>query len=376
MKKNVENVEKWRIIKKMNKNLKNDGKWRKIKKNGKMKKTWRKMKNSGETMMKHVEKCRKMQWLWTGYELEIRATRQQDLCGLTLPWHKEASRWTHVGRSAMRVSQQDLPNKSCRVTSRSELRIETGFPPTSCTPSACLDSDQPISHWSSTGTTIVLEDAHRFHDGFRTDFMMTSTCPNPGASSHTYGIQLFWLKASHHLLTLDLDVIWFFLAISSSVRSNTSNAVALSIRDSPAQIATAYTPQGTLSVAFLSTHPFKFRRLSVPAANVFVPRSAQLSLRLHCLEPQRSHFQRFDLPDAFASPDPTRVKRCFHLITEEHQPIPCQQHLLGSRATSIELSHSRIKDCLPLKEYRGAPSTKSAPLDCDFRSVEPAQSLS
>ena len=32
----------------------------------------------------------------------------------------------------MRMSQQDLPNKSGRVINRSELRIETGFPQISC----------------------------------------------------------------------------------------------------------------------------------------------------------------------------------------------------------------------------------------------------
>ena len=38
------------------------------------------------------------------------------------------------------------------------------------------------------------------------------------------------------------------------------------------------TPQETLSIEFLSTNPFKFlSRLNVPAVNVFVPRSAQLS---------------------------------------------------------------------------------------------------
>ena len=45
----------------------------------------------------------------------------------------------------------------------------------------------------------------------------------------TYCIQLFWLKASTHLLTPDM--IWSFLAISSSVRSITFNAVALNFRD-------------------------------------------------------------------------------------------------------------------------------------------------
>ena len=67
-----------------------------------------------------------------GVKIGIRATRQQDVCGLTLPRHKEASRWTHGERSAMRMRQQDLPNKSGRVIIRSELRIETGFPQMSC----------------------------------------------------------------------------------------------------------------------------------------------------------------------------------------------------------------------------------------------------
>ena len=45
----------------------------------------------------------------------------------------EASRWTHdERRSAMRMSQQDLPDKSGHVIIRSELRIETGFPQISC----------------------------------------------------------------------------------------------------------------------------------------------------------------------------------------------------------------------------------------------------
>ena len=73
-------------------------------------------------------------------------------------------------------------------------------------------------------------------------------------------------------------MIWSFRAISSSVRSNTLNAVALGLRDSPEEIVTDRTPQGTRSIAFLSTKPFEFlSKLSVPAASVFVPRSAQLS---------------------------------------------------------------------------------------------------
>ena len=131
------------------------------------------------------------------------------------------------------------------------------------------------------------------------------------------------------------DVIRLFLALSSSVRSNTSNAVALSIRDSPGEIPIDCTPQETLSTVFLSTNPFKFlSRLNVPAVNVFVPRSAQVSCCLECecfrfdhlLQPQRSYFQRFDLPDALASTDSARcrtfhVKRCFDSITKEHQHI-------------------------------------------------------
>ena len=46
----------------------------------------------------------------------------------------------------MRMSQQDLPNKSGRVINRSKVRIETGSQQISCTPPACSDSDQPISH--------------------------------------------------------------------------------------------------------------------------------------------------------------------------------------------------------------------------------------
>ena len=112
---------------------------------------------------------------------------------------------------------------------------------------------------------------------------MMSTCSKIGASLHTL-LQLFWLKASKHLSPP--DTISSFLAISSSVRSNTFNAVALSLRDSPEEIVTDRTPQGALSMAFLSTKPFKFlSKLSVPATSIFVPRSAQLSSDLtNCLE--------------------------------------------------------------------------------------------
>ena len=117
-----------------------------------------------------------------------------------------------------------------------------------------------------------------------------------------------------------LDVIRLFLAISSSVRSNTINAVALSFRDSPAEIVTACTPQGTLSMAFLSANPFKFlSRLSVAAASVFVPKSTRLScdftvlsVSVFALTTCCNHNDRtsndFKLSDAFASADPTRCR--------------------------------------------------------------------
>ena len=94
---------------------------------------------------------------------------------------------------------------------------------------------------------------------------------------------------------------------------------------------------------------------NVPAARVFVPRSAHMWLHQservclginHLLQPQRSHFQCLDLPDAFTSGDPTRrravhVKRHLNLETKEHQHIACQQDLLGWSTSSAELSHSR-----------------------------------
>ena len=52
-------------------------------------------------------------------------------------------------RSAMRMSLQELPNKSGHVIIKSELRIETGFPHISRRPPACSDSNQSVSHSSS-----------------------------------------------------------------------------------------------------------------------------------------------------------------------------------------------------------------------------------
>ena len=195
-----------------------------------------------------------------------------------------------------------------------------------------------------------------FHDGSHIDVMTLPLAPTL-ERVRTDSMQLFWLKASHHPLTLGMTRL--FLAISSSVRSNTSNAVALSIRDSPGEIVIDCTPQEMLSIAFLSTNPFKFLSgLNVPAVNVFVPRSAQLpcdftvlSVSVFALTTCCNHNARtsndFDFPDAFASADPARwstvyVKRCFNSTTKEHRYVPCQQHFLGRRATSIELSHSGL----------------------------------
>ena len=179
----------------------------------------------------------------------------------------------------MRMSQRDLPNKSGRVINRTELRIGAGFPQISCTPPACSDCDQPISHRNNTGTTIVLEAAHaqpeisrwfphRRHDDFH--------LPQPwGEFAHI----ACSCPCSRPLIIFSLrDVTRLFLAISSSVRSKTSNAVALSNRDSPGEIVIDCTPHEMLSIVFLSANPFKFlSRLNVPAVNVFVRRSAQLS---------------------------------------------------------------------------------------------------
>ena len=153
----------------------------------------------------------------------------------------------------------------------------------------------------------------RFHDGSHIDVMMTSTCLDPGACSHRIA---YSCSGSRPLIIFSpLDVTRLFLAISSSVRSNTANAAALSIRDSPGEIVIDCTPQETLSIVFLSTNPFKFlSRLNVPAVNVFVPRSAQLSCDFtvlsvsvfalrYLLFPQRSYFQLFDF-----QPTPSRLQ--------------------------------------------------------------------
>ena len=56
----------------------------------------------------------------------------------------------------MRMSQQDLPNKSGRVINRSELRIETGSPQISCTPPACSPSSHLWVRSSSCGRSAVV----------------------------------------------------------------------------------------------------------------------------------------------------------------------------------------------------------------------------
>ena len=87
-------------------------------------------------------------------------------------------------------------------------------------------------------------------------------------------------------------------------------------------------------------------------------------------------------PDAFAPADSPccRAVHAKHRLdsqAKETQHIPCQQHLLSSGTARVELSHSRAcRDQRLSLAQKGAPSMKSARLDCDFRSVDPAQTLS
>ena len=147
--------------------------------------------------------------------------------------------------------------------------METGFPQISCTPPACSDSDDPsVTEIIQAQPEISRWFPHRRHDDFHLSQPWSEFAHMAFSCSGSRPLIIFSL----------LDVPRLFFAISSSVRSNTSNAVALSIRDSPGEVVTARTPQGTLSFAILSTNPFKFlSRLNVPAVNVFLPRSAQLS---------------------------------------------------------------------------------------------------
>ena len=182
------------------------------------------------------------------------------------------------------MSQQDLPDKSGRVIIRGELRIETGFPQISCTPPARSDSDQPSSHCCSSGTTTVLEDAHaqpeiprRFphqrHDVFHLSQPLSEFAQIPCSCSGSRPINTFSLP----------DMILSFLAISSSVRSNTFNAVALSFRDSPGEIVTARTPQGTLSHGVLVHQTVQVSEWTqCPSSQCLRTKVSTVVLRLHC----------------------------------------------------------------------------------------------
>ena len=116
----------------------------------------------------------------------------------------------------------------------------------------------------------------RFHDGSHINVMMTFHSPQPWSEfAHTANS----CSGSRPPIIFSLlDVTRLFQAVSSSVRSNTSNAVALSIRDSLREIVIDCTPQGKLSTISLSTNPFKFlSRLNASAVNDFVRRSSQSS---------------------------------------------------------------------------------------------------
>ena len=133
----------------------------------------------------------------------------------------------------------------------------------------CSSTAYEISRWSCPGRChINVMMTGFFHFGFPTPQPWSEFAHTANSCSGSRPPIIFSL----------LDVTRLFLAVSSSVRSNTSNAVALSIRDSLREIVIDCTPQGKLSTISLSTNPFKFlSRLNAPAVNVFVPRSAHMS---------------------------------------------------------------------------------------------------